>query len=487
MGCDNMDEDGYKEAELEESALNFIKMLEDGLSTKESFTDTVSKVRNSLVYKNNSDPILLTGAENLDIIFNGLKLNEAIAFDEFTRKNYQVKPFPWEEKLESKKEFTEEDFINLSYELNRLFEFQRKSLLRDAIQVHARKNKFNIVKEFITKVQWDGTKRVDTFFIDYLGVQDSKYVRAVTNLFFRAAVGRVFQPGIKYDYMIVLIGTQGLYKSSLLQKIAGDWHIPGPQNLNAKIGGEFAISAWIIEIDELVALTNSSIAETKTFISRTYDVFRPAYGKEVVKFDRKCVFVGTTNEYAFLRDKTGNRRFLPILTGEDLVKQTIDKLTPNEISQLWAEAYQLFMQNPKLDLSDEMKVEAERVRENHMYYDPTEGKIEEYLNMPRPVDWDKLTPQERFDKFKLYLALDENDVWEGQLPIEISPIEIFTECLGKIDKPINSQDSKLIGQALLNMGWALGKQKRKRIRHYGQQKLYLKINMNKESHELDYE
>src|SRR5690606_31150435 len=133
MGCDNMDEDGYKEAELEESALNFIKMLEDGLSTKESFTDTVSKVRNSLVYKNNSDPILLTGAENLDIIFNGLKLNEAIAFDEFTRKNYQVKPFPWEEKLESKKEFTEEDFINLSYELNRLFEFQRKSLLRDAI------------------------------------------------------------------------------------------------------------------------------------------------------------------------------------------------------------------------------------------------------------------------------------------------------------------------------------------------------------------
>src|SRR5690606_41137090 len=100
---------------------------------------------------------------------------------------------------------------------------------------------------------------------------------------------------------------------------------------------------------------------------------------------------------------------------------------PDEIAQLWAEAYQLFMGNSKLDLSDEMKVEAERVRENHMYYDPDEGKIEEYLNMPRPADWGKLTPQERFDKFKLYLALDENEVWEGQLPEQISPIEIYNE------------------------------------------------------------
>lgn len=140
----------------------------------------------------------------------------------------------------------------------------------------------------------------------------------------------------------------------------------------------------------------------------------------------------------------------------------------------------MYILNPKLDYSDEMKLVADQIRDNHMYFDPIEGKIEEYLNMPRPKDWDSLVPEERYEKFKLYLSLDESKVWHGHLPEQISPVEIFNECFGKIDKQINSQESKSIGQALMNLGWGLSKQKRKRLRHYGQQKLYMK-NKNKKS------
>ena len=68
---------------------------------------------------------------------------------------------------------------------------------------------------------WDKAERLETVLIDYLGAEDSPYVRAVTRKALCAAYMRVYHPGIKFDTMIVLNGAQGIGKSTLIAWLGG--------------------------------------------------------------------------------------------------------------------------------------------------------------------------------------------------------------------------------------------------------------------------
>lgn len=177
---------------------------------------------------------------------------------------------------------------------------------------------YHPIRSFIDQLpKWDGVGRVDTLLIDYLGAEDTPYVRAVTRKTLCAAIKRVLVPGSKFDSMLVLNGPQGVGKSTLIAKLAGEW-FSDSLNLSDtkdKTAAEKLQGYWILEIGELAGLRKAEVETLRSFLTRQNDIYRAAFGKRATPHLRQCVFFGTTNaESGYLRDTTGNRRFWPVMT-----------------------------------------------------------------------------------------------------------------------------------------------------------------------------
>lgn len=172
---------------------------------------------------------------------------------------------------------------------------------------------YHPIREFFeTLPAWDGVERADTLLIDYLGAEDTPYVRAVTRKELCAAYCRVYHPGIKFDSMIVLNGDQGIGKSTLIAKLGGEWYSDSLNlsDMNDKTAAEKLQGYWIMEIGELAGMRKADLDKVKAFISRQDDKYRASFGRRVTPHPRQCVFFGTTNsQNGYLRDITGNRRY----------------------------------------------------------------------------------------------------------------------------------------------------------------------------------
>ena len=169
---------------------------------------------------------------------------------------------------------------------------------------------YHPIREFFeTLPDWDGVERADTLLIDYLGAEDTPYVRAVTRKELCAAYCRVYHPGIKFDSMIVLNGDQGIGKSTLIAKLGGEWYSDSLNlsDMNDKTAAEKLQGYWIMEIGELAGMRKADLDKVKAFISRQDDKYRASFGRRVTPHPRQCVFFGTTNsQNGYLRDITGN-------------------------------------------------------------------------------------------------------------------------------------------------------------------------------------
>ena len=175
---------------------------------------------------------------------------------------------------------------------------------------------YHPIREYLAALpEWDGVPRVDTLLIDYLGAEDNSYVRAVTRKTLCAAVRRVQEPGVKFDTMLVLNGPQGIGKSTLISRLAGEW-FSDSLNLSDtkdKTAAEKLQGYWILEIGELAGLRKAEVETLRSFLSRQNDIYRAAFGRRATPHPRQCIFFGTTNaESGYLRDTTGNRRFWPV-------------------------------------------------------------------------------------------------------------------------------------------------------------------------------
>ena len=172
---------------------------------------------------------------------------------------------------------------------------------------------YHPIREFFEMLPaWDGVERADTLLIDYLGAEDTPYVRAVTRKELCAAYCRVYHPGIKFDSMIVLNGDQGIGKSTLIAKLGGEWYSDSLNlsDMNDKTAAEKLQGYWIMEIGELAGMRKADLDKVKAFISRQDDKYRASFGRRVTPHPRQCVFFGTTNsQNGYLRDITGNRRY----------------------------------------------------------------------------------------------------------------------------------------------------------------------------------
>lgn len=252
-----------------------------------------------------------------------------------------------------------------------------KDAARDAIDLIATRNAYHPVRDYLSGLSWDGVERLDTWLIDYAGAQDTSLNRAIGRKFLCAAVKRAFEPGCKFDAMLLLEGKQGAGKSSLCAALCRDAEWFSDQ---AKVGAEAkevieqTAGSWIIEMPELDGLTRRDAGRVKSFITTTKDKARGAYASYTAEVPRQFVLIGTTNDAAFLTDMTGNRRWWIVSTGK------CDPVGVKAIrNQLWAEAVAAeASENIWLD-DPELQKAQEDVAGRHMDYGPWFEKLAEII------------------------------------------------------------------------------------------------------------
>jgi hypothetical protein len=210
-------------------------------------------------------------------------------------------------------------------------------MVRKAIVGHANRSRRNEPLEWMEHLSWDGQARIERFFSDCLGAADSQYAQAASKNWWVSMVARVYRPGCKVDNMVILEGAQGRYKSTALGIIGGRWYTEAHESVTSKDFYMLLQGKLIVEISELDSFNKAEVTKIKQVISCQTDRFRPPYGRVSADFPRRCVFVGSTNEDAYLRDPTGARRFWPIKTGRiDIERIRTDR------EQLFAEAVVAF-------------------------------------------------------------------------------------------------------------------------------------------------
>jgi len=334
--------------------------------------------------------------------------------------------------------------------------------------------RFHPVRDYLNSLPpWDGVERVPTLFTRYLQADDTPYVHTVSRKTFAAAVARVYQPGIKFDCILVLDGAQGIGKSTILKDLVGDEYYCETLSLTDmedKTGAEKLQGFWFAEIGELAGMKKADIEKVKDFLTVTDDKYSPSYGKVVESHPRQCVIIATVNgDRGYLRDITGNRRFWIVKCHqEEQAKRW--RFTPEDRDQIWAEAKHLYESGEKLYLESDMLRVAEELQRDAMEVDERQGLVEEYLDMPLPTDWESKDIYER----KNYVA-DRNDPLSVRGTIRretVSNAEIWCECFGKNLSELKPADSYAIAALMTRVdGWARTKTSR-RIPFYGKQRLY---------------
>ena len=333
---------------------------------------------------------------------------------------------------------------------------------------------YHPIREFIESLpEWDKVPRVDTLLVDYLGAGNTAYVRAVTRKTLCAAISRVLRPGCKFDSMLVLNGPQGVGKSTLIAKLAGEWF---SDSLNLgdtkdKTAAEKLQGYWILEIGELAGLKKAEVETLRSFLSRQNDIYRAAFGKRATPHLRQCVFFGTTNaESGYLRDTTGNRRFWPVKTPGSGKKQSWN-LTHEEILQIWAEALMYVRQGEKLYLSPEMDALAKDEQREAMESDEREGLVREYMDTLLPERWAEM---DLFERRNFLAGSDFGNLQEkGTVKrTSVSNMEIWCECFGKERANLRRTDSNELTGILARLGWKRAESK-VRIPLYGPQYVFV--------------
>lgn len=278
--------------------------------------------------------------QNIALIIRNDGNFKNIVYNEFKDTIDVIGPLPWKQ---VKPGWNDSDLANAKVYFERVYGIWSPAKFKDALLAVVSSDRlYHPIKEYFSGLEWDGTKRVDTLLIDYFGAEDTPYTRAVIRKTLVAAAARIYEPGIKFDSILVLNGPQGMGKSTFFSLLGKQWFSDSLSisDMRDKTAAEKLLGNWILEISEMSGIRKTEVEVVKSFVTRQDDKFRQAYGVNVESHPRKCVIVGSTNsEGGFLRDVTGNRRFWPVHV------PGTGKFHPWEldcVDQVWAEALHLY-------------------------------------------------------------------------------------------------------------------------------------------------
>ena len=377
------------------------------------------------------------------------RLKDKFAMNAFAGRGEVLGPLPWTERGE-RRLWSDNDNQGLYWYLEKTYQITGTSKIDGALSLHSEKHAFNEVKGYLSGLSWDGTPRLDTLFIDYLGAEDTSYVRAVTRKAFTAAVARAMCPGVKFDNMTILSGPQGIGKSTLLDKMSRGWFNDSIRTFEGKEASELLQGVWLVEISELDAFRRTDVSRIKQFLSQRADRFRAAYGRHVKEMPRCCVFFGTTNTGDYLQDKTGNRRFWPIDAGKRSATKSVWNDLDAEMDQLWAEAVTRWRLGEPLYLAGDLADAAKAQQEDHREVSAREGPVLDFLERRVPLDWSTWS----LDRRRAF--------WGGNVAgdVELGPrdrvcaLEIWCELFDGLKKDMRYADTQEInGIIAAAPGW----------------------------------
>lgn len=357
---------------------------------------------------------------------------------------------PW---TQLKPGWNESDLGAIQIYLERVYGLYTPSKLKGILLAIAAERSYHPIRDYFDALPaWDGVPRVETLFIDYLGSPDTAYIRAIARKMMVAAVARIYEPGIKFDSVVVLNGPQGMGKSSFFAKLGGKWFSDSLtiSDMKDKAAPEKLQGYWILELGELAGLKKMDVETVKAFITRQDDKFRHSYGYSVEDHPRQCIIVGSTNNGdGFLRDVTGNRRFWPVTctTNSPHHPWEVESVVP----QLWAEAYMLYRAGEKLFLSPEEEKQASMEQTAALESDVREGMIAEYLGKLLPEDWDRMDLAERRGFLRGDQFTGGNRVGTVQRTT-VCAVEVWAECFGKDPATIKRSDTYDIFGMLMKIG-----------------------------------
>lgn len=399
-----------------------------------------------------------------------------IVYNEFKDTIDVIGELPWKQ---VKPGWNDSDLANAKVYFERVYGIWSPTKFKDALLAVVSSDRlYHPIKEYFSGLSWDGKQRVDTLLIDYFGAGDTPYVRAAVRKTLCAAVARIYEPGIKFDSILVLSGPQGMGKSTFFSILGKEWFSDSLSiaDMRDKTAAEKLQGYWILEISEMNGIKKTDVETVKSFVTRQDDKFRQAYGVNVESHPRSCIIVGSTNsESGFLRDVTGNRRFWPIHVPGTGKYHPWDV---KDVDQIWAEAIQLYKDGEELFLKGNAAEEAYRMQQEAMESDDREGIVAEYLDRLLPEGWEKMDLYQR----RSFLGGGEFETSgiTGTVRREkVCVMEVWCECFGKERQNLRKTDSYEM-EAIINKigGWrrytgsASGKS---RIPLYGVQKTFERI------------
>lgn len=346
--------------------------------------------------------------------------------DEFARKIVKRRCPPWETEAGFVRgtEWGEDDDLRFG-----LWLAQHESMLvrkieslAAAVGWCARESRFHPVREYLDGLQWDGTRRVDSWLNRFLGVRSTPYAKLSGKLFLIGSVARIYQPGCIMRSMPILEGQQFRGKSTAARILGGDWFSDTPLDLNHKDSYQLIQGRWFYEVAELDAFSRAESTRIKAFVSSPEDRFRAPYDRAPKDWPRHTVFLGTTNQGEYFKDPTGNSRYWPWRV-EEAGTIDLDGLAETR-DQLFAEAVALY-------------------RSGHRWH-PTR---EEQLLLFEPEQADR----EIADPWQAMIA----DWLKGSAKDEVTVTDVLSECLKIEPSKIDSarQMSTRVGIAMKRLGW----------------------------------
>lgn len=388
------------------------------------------------------------------ILNNDERLKGRFALNSFAGRGEVLGSLPWDTSTK-RRLWSDTDSNGLYWFFEKEWGLTGRGNIDSALDIHANQHAFNDVQDYLANLRWDGTPRLDTLFIDYLGAKDNTYNRTVCRKAFTAAVARAMEPGCKYDNMLILSGPQGIGKSTLLDKMSKGWFNDSIRTFEGKDASELLQGVWLVEVSELDAFRRTDVARIKQFLSLRADRYRAAYGRHVKELPRCCVFFGSTNTTDFLQDTTGNRRFWPVDVGEQPHTKTVWRdLTDDVIAQLWAEAKQRWSDGEALYLTGSVELEARAKQEEHREVSVREGLIAEFVERQVPEDWQKWPIDRRRDYWSGAVHTGDSQTIKLTDRDRIAAVEIWCELLGGSVKDMKPADTREINAILARLeGW----------------------------------
>lgn len=372
-------------------------------------------------------------------------------YDEFRERPVVGGNLPWQDMKDRTTDcWSDSDDAGLRRYLEKIYDIDSAVKIRDAVELAMLQNKRHPVREYLRGLTWDGVKRADAIFVDYLDAADTVYTREVTRKSLLGAVARIMKPGCKHDHILVLVGPQGCRKSTTIAKLGKAWFSDSLFTLTGKEAYEQLQGCWIIEMGEMAATRKAELEQIKHFTSKQSDSFRAAYARRTQDHPRQCAFFGSTNDDEFLKDPTGGRRFWPVVVtarGCELA----DAFTEDLVDQVWAEIVVRYDAGEKWHLSSEVEAMACEVQAAHTEMNGKLGLIENFLNILLPEDWENRDLENRLMFFNGGFGTEEQGT---VLRDRVCAVEIWRELFGGDPKAYTQVQAREISGILQQIpGW----------------------------------